>query len=404
MEPINSSTFPKILVIDFGSQTTHLIARRLKDLGVSSKIVTPDKAVQTVEKEKPLGIIFSGGPADVFAKNSPKINKKIFSFDIPIMGICYGFQLIAYMLGGKVTSGRKEYGPAKISLASTTHSLTKGLDKISTVWMSHGNEIVSLPTDFTVLGSTNTVKYTLTSHKQKKLYGLLFHPEVQHTEMGMKILKNFISLCKIKPQKYSLDIPAMVKKIKDTVGSHHVIAAVSGGVDSTVAGVLVAKAIGKNFTPIFVDNGLMRDGAIHTLESVLTPYGIKPVIVEAEKEMLKRLKGVTDSEEKRKIIGKLYIDVFEREMKKLSRKYKNITFLMQGTIYSDVIESKGTKHAAKIKSHHNVGGLPPSMKLQLLEPLRELYKDEVRQLGTLLGLADTVVWKQVFPGPGFAVR
>lgn len=395
-----------VVVIDFGSQTAHLIVRRLKELGCPAKLITPENALQEVSLMKPQGIILSGGPSSVYEKGAPTINKKIFSLNIPTLTICYGMQLTAYLMGGEVVSGRKEYGPAtiKLRIKNQESRITKGLPEKFTVWMSHGDEVLSMPKNYIKLGSTEHVPYAFVADEKKQYYGLQFHPEVEHTENGTQILKNFVEICKIEIKEYKLDPEAMVANIKEIVGDNHVIAAASGGVDSTVAGVLVAKAIGKNFTPIFVDNGLMRDDAASTLASVFKPYGVTPVIVDVKEEMLKRLKGLTDSEKKRKAIGKLYIDVFEKEMERLSKKYKDVKFLMQGTIYSDVIESKGSKHAAKIKSHHNVGGLPKYMKLKLLEPLRELYKDEVRQLGSLIGLSGAIVWKQVFPGPGFAVR
>lgn len=395
-----------LLIVDFGSQTTHLIARRLKELGAGSKIVTPEEVFHTVEEEKPDGIILSGGPASVYENGAPTIEKKVFSLDIPMLTICYGMQLTSHLLGGEVVSGRKEYGPAKLELRIKNHELriTEGLPEEFTVWMSHGDEVLSMPENFVMLGSTEHVPYAFVADEEKKYYGLQFHPEVEHTEYGTQILKNFVAICGATLIPFVLDPEKMIDKIRETVGEKHVIGAVSGGVDSTVAGVLVAKAIGRKFTPIFVDNGLMRPDAASTLDSVFTPYGVKPVIVDVAEEMLEKLKGVTDSEEKRKIIGNFYVEVFEREMAKLATEDTDIAFLLQGTIYSDVIESQGTKHAAKIKSHHNVGGLPEHMKLQLLEPIRELYKDEVRQLGSLVGLSQEIVGKQPFPGPGYAVR
>ena len=405
-----------LLIIDFGSQTTHLIGRRLRDLGAKVAIVPPEDAMEFINDQNPStrsvrsgmniieGIVLAGGPMSVYEKNAPSIDKKIFSLGIPILGICYGFQLAAFLLGGKVIAGRKEYGPAKFGVLKNGTQLLKGVGKESTVWMNHGDEIVKLPKDFALIGQTKHVPFTCTVSKTRKIYGILFHPEVEHTEYGLQILQNFLDICKVKKEKHVLNPEKMVEKIKNTVRSAHVIGAVSGGVDSTVAAALVAKAIGKKFTPIFVNNGLMRDDAELSVRNLAKKFGLRPIIVECEKEMLKRLKGVTDSEEKRKVIGKFYIDVFEKEMAKLVKKDADVQFLMQGTIYSDVIESQGSKHASKIKSHHNVGGLPKEMKLQLLEPLREFYKDEVRALGKKIGLGNEFVLKQVFPGPGYAVR
>jgi GMP synthase (glutamine-hydrolysing) len=324
--------------------------------------------------------------------------------------------------------------------------LLKNVAKESTVWMNHGDEIVKLPDDFEVIGLTDHVPYTCAVSKKRNIYGILFHPEVEHTDFGMQILQNFLEICQsqksvvksqkneiatasLSPRNDELNPEIMIKQIKQTVGSAHVIGAVSGGVDSTVAATLVAKAIGKQFTPIFVNNGLMRDDAVISVQNLFKRFDITPVIIECEEEMVKKLAGITDSEEKRKVIGNFYIEVFERELEKIlesshseasaiesqqNRPYQSANasfqddnedvFLLQGTIYSDVIESQGTKHASKIKSHHNVGGLPEHMKLKLLEPLRELYKDEVRSLGKELGLPEEFVQKQPFPGPGFAVR
>lgn len=393
-----------ILVVDFGGQTAHLISRRLRDLGASSRLIEPEKILEEIAKEKPKGIIFSGGPSSVYEKNAPTIDKRIFSLDIPMLDICYGLQLRSHLLGGKVKPGNREYGPAIIKISNTKTPISKNLPDLFTVWMSHGDSVLSMPKNFSVVGSSDTVHYAFVADEKNKMYGLQFHPEVEHTEFGNQIIKNFIEICGAKKIKYAVDPEKMISQIRKTVGDAHVIGAVSGGVDSTVAGTLVAKAIGKKFIPVFVDNGLMRNDAEKTVMESFKPFGIKPIIIHTKQQMLKRLKGKTDSEEKRKIIGKFYIELFEQEMSKLVKKNHDVKFLLQGTIYSDVIESKGTKHASKIKSHHNVGGLPKEMKLQLLEPLRDLYKDEVRALGTLIGLPHAVVWKQVFPGPGYAVR
>lgn len=395
-----------LLIVDFGSQTTHLISRRLKELGALSKIVTPEDVLSAVEEEKPEGIILSGGPSSVYEDRAPTIDLKVFSLQVPMLTICYGMQLTSHLLEGEVVSGRKEYGPAILNIKDKSGKvkILEGLPERFTVWMSHGDEVLSMPDNFVMLGSTEHVPYAFVADEDKKYYGLQFHPEVEHTEYGIQILKNFVQICGVSLTPFVLDPEKMIERIRETVGDKHVIGAVSGGVDSTVAGVLVAKAIGKKFTPIFVDNGLMRPDATETLEEVFAPYDVQPIVVDVAEEMLEKLKGVTDSEGKRKILGNFYVEVFEREMAKLATADTDIAFLLQGTIYSDVIESQGTKHAAKIKSHHNVGGLPEQMKLKLLEPIRELYKDEVRQLGSLLGLSKEVVGKQPFPGPGYAVR
>lgn len=402
-----------IIIVDFGSQTSHLIARRIRDLGVLTKIVNPQEAYRKIKEEKPQGVILSGGPSSVYQKNSPTINKEIFNLRIPILGICYGFQLTALLLEGKVIAGKKEYGPTTLMIKDKGLMIKDKLPKQFTVWMSHGDEVVSLPEGFGTLGSSENVKYAFVENKDKKIYGLQFHPEVEHTEYGLQILRNFIDICglannsknkgelKIQNSKIK-EIESNIKKI---VGNkNYVIGAVSGGVDSTVAAALTAKAIGKRFIPIYVDNGLMRPKTDVYIKKIFKSLNIKPIIVNVKKEMLKLLKGVVDSEQKRKIIGNFYIRIFEKEMHKQIKKGNDVKFLLQGTIYSDVIESQGTKHSAKIKSHHNVGGLPKKMKLKLLEPMRTFYKDEVRGIGRKLSLPEEFVKKQPFPGPGFAVR
>lgn len=394
-----------IVIIDFGSQTTHLIARRIKDLGVPVIIVEPAKFRPNMLPE-PQGIILSGGPASVYEVGAPTIDLSIFSLGIPLLGICYGLQLMAHLNGGKVVKGKREYGPAKLELTmkGKEAQIARNLLPKFTVWMSHGDEIVKVPTGMKIFGKTKNMKYALVGDVKKKIYGLQFHPEVEHTDFGIEILRNFLTICGIKIGSQTLSIQGLIDGIKETVGDAFVIGAVSGGVDSTVAAVLTAKAIGDRFYPIFVDNGLMRpDSRAHVIK-IFEHIGIKPIIVEAKSEMLILLSGIRDSEEKRKIIGRHYIEVFERELAILEKKGIKPEFLMQGTIYSDVIESRGTKHSAKIKSHHNVGGLPKHMRMKLLEPVREFYKDEVRAIGLKLSLPKEFIYKQPFPGPGYAVR
>lgn len=394
-----------IIVIDFGSQTTHLIARRIKDLGVPVQIIEPSKFRPNMMPE-PDGIILSGGLSSVYEKGAPSIDPSIFSLGIPLLGICYGFQLMSHLGGGKVVAGKKEYGPAKVELTQKgkDSQIAKNLFSEFTVWMSHGDEIVKVPSGMKVFGKTNNMRFAITGDVKRRVYGLQFHPEVDHTEYGTEILRNFLSICNIKTSTQKISTGNLVDDIKEIVGDGYVIGAVSGGVDSTVAAVMTAKAIGDHFYPIFVDNGLQRNDARSHVENIFKHIGIKPVIVDCKKEMIILLSGVRDPEEKRKIIGRHYIEVFERELDKLEEKGIKPEYLMQGTIYSDVIESKGTRHAAKIKSHHNVGGLPKHMRMKLLEPVREFYKDEVRSIGAKLGLPKEFIWKQTFPGPGYAIR
>jgi GMP synthase (glutamine-hydrolysing) len=394
-----------IVIVDFGSQTTHLISRRIKELGINTHITLSQKAIVEIRKLKPSGIVLSGGPFSVYEKGAPTIDEKIYTLGIPMLGICYGFQLAAQQLGGKVISGRKEYGPATLEIKNTDSPLLKGVAKHSTIWMSHGDEIVEIPKSFQLSGSTSHVPFAAAEDTKRKLFMIQFHPEVEHTQFGDLILRNFIAQCGEKITQHILKPLEIEEFIRSTVEEAYVIGAVSGGVDSTVAGILTAQAIGKRFIPVYVDNGLMRVGTTDHVKKIFTGIaGINPIVVDAVGDMMMRLRNVSDPETKRKIIGKHYIEVFEQEMTKLIASGKNVTFLLQGTIYSDVIESKGTKHAAKIKSHHNVGGLPKEMKLKLLEPLRNFYKDEVRKIGSLIGLPNEFVHKQVFPGPGYAIR
>lgn len=406
MQAQESVKYSMIWVIDFGGQTAHLIERRLRELGQDTLFLTPQDAVKRLKKESPRGIILSGGPSSVYEKGAPTIEASIFASKCPILGICYGMQLQAHLCGGKVISGKKEYGPAEIKLKAqnSKFKIVEGLPPKFKVWMSHGDEVIEVPSGTETIASTPHVPFAFVENKDSKYVGIQFHPEVEHTEHGMTIFKNFIEMCGLSVGEKEFDIEALKQNIRDQVGESYVIGAISGGVDSTVAGILTADAIGKKFIPVYVENGLMRKGTAEFVKTIFEKHGIQPIIAQVEEEMLTLLKGIKDPERKRKTIGKFYIDVFEREMEKQEKNGKNVKFLLQGTIYSDVIESKGTKHASKIKSHHNVGGLPKHMKLQLLEPMRYFYKDEVRKIGKKLGLPESFIWKQPFPGPGYAVR
>lgn len=390
-----------ILIVDFGSQTAHLIGRRLRQLGVSTQYAYPDAALAAAIKTKPNGIILSGGPASVYENGAPTIPVKIFSLQIPILGICYGWQLMAHKLGGTVKNTAKEYGPQTVNIKNSIGIFHVPKNKFRVI-VSHGDTVTKLPHGFIVTASTPTVKFTAVSNEKRKLYGVQFHPEADHTEYGLELLNNFaVRECKETLQPLTLDPKHIITQIKNIVGNKKVICAVSGGVDSTVAAFLIGKAIGKQLIPVYVDSGLMRPDTDTKVRYIFTKLiHANLITVEAKKRFLFALKGITDSEEKRKTIGKLYVDIFQEQAKK----HKDAVFLGQGTIYSDVIESKGSKHASHIKSHHNVGGLPDSLRLKLIEPLRHLYKDEVREVGRLAGLPENIIKTHPFPGPGFAVR
>lgn len=391
----------KILVIDFGGQTAHLITRRLKDLGIVCDLIDPDDAYVRSVKQKPAGIIFSGGPASVYEKNAPSINSKVFTLNIPILGVCYGWQLMARLLGGEVQAGNKEYGPTNLRI-SDFKSLFYGLPSSTKVIESHGDTVEKMPVGFQILASTETVRFAGVENVSQKFYGVQFHPEAYHTKHGIEILQNFATrICNLGLNPQKLDIDKMISEIKEKVGNKKVIGAISGGTDSMVAGALAAKAIGKNFIPFFVDSGLMREETIGRIKKEFPKIlGVPVEIISAREKFLKRLKGVIDPEEKRKAIGKLYIELFEKEM----IKHKDAKYLLQGTTYADFIHSQGSKRSAHIKSHHNVGGLPKNMKLKLLEPLRYFYTDQVREIGLALKLPKDAVYQEPFPGPGHAVR
>ncbi len=392
-----------ILIVDFGSQTTHLIGRKIRELNSEIHIVEPEHALSFAKTNKPKGIILSGGPSSVYEKGAPTIDKEIFDLDIPILGICYGWQLIAHLLGGSVVSGHKEYGPAHLTITKQNPVFSqKDIQKINTVWMSHGDTVVKTPRGFEFFGKTEQVSAAFVGNTKKNIYGVQFHPEIEHSLCGKLFLKLFLEkICLLNTQETKRFNPdKMIEEIKKTVGDKRVICAVSGGVDSTVAAFLIGKAIGKNLYPVYVDSGLNREGTTELVKDIFKYIGIKPIIINAKKEFLKRLKGKTKGEEKRKIIGKLYIDLFAKQAKKI----EGVAFLGQGTVYSDIIESKGTRHASKIKSHHNVGGLPKNIKFTLLEPLKQFYKDEVRMLGLSLGIPPEFIHQQKFPGPGYAIR
>lgn len=392
-----------IIVIDFGSQTAHLISRRIRELGQTVMVVEPEEALHHIAEKSPSGIIFSGGPASVFSKTSPTIDHKVYELGIPILGICYGQQLIAYQLKGDVKEGKvKEFGPAKLEYKGES-PLFEGVAGEFAVWMNHGDEVKKAPAGFKVLAKTPTIQVAAIADEKRKIYALQFHPEVVHTQFGEQIFSNFLKICGLEPIRQELDsvfAEGLIEDIRESLGKEKAICALSGGVDSSVAALLVHKAIGENLTCFYIDSGLMREGETDLLREVFKEnYDMKIEIIDAEEEFLKALEGVTDPETKRKAIGETFIRVFEKEAKKLGAK-----FLVQGTIYPDVIESKGSKHSENIKSHHNVGGLPDKMDFALVEPLRTFYKDEVRKIGAILGMPEQITKRQPFPGPGLAVR
>ena len=399
--------FDKILILDFGSQYTQLIARRVRECQIYSEIHPFDISVEKVKSLSPKGIIFSGGPASVYEKQAPHCDPGLLNMGIPVLGICYGMQLVAQLMGGEVThSKRREYGKAKLTL-DRGGELFKGMGNKGSqwvVWMSHGDHIKTLPQGFHSLAHSKNTPFAAMEDPQKKIYGLQYHPEVVHTQRGLDLIKNFLfSICKCS-NLWTMEsfLKQTRRDLKKRIGSGNVICALSGGVDSTVVALLLHKAIGDRLRCIFVNNGLLRKNEASQVVNLFHYHFKIPLIyVNAENTFLKKLEGVIDPEDKRKRIGKEFISVFEKESKKIGR----VKYLAQGTLYPDVIESVSSKGpSATIKSHHNVGGLPEKMKLKLVEPLRELFKDEVRQLGKVLGLPDEIIRRQPFPGPGLAIR
>ena len=394
-----------ILIIDFGSQYSQLIARRVRECNVFCRIEPPGVDMDKIRALNPDGIILSGGPASVYEKDSPKTGPEIFNLGIPVLGICYGLQFMIHTLGGEVKKAQKrEYGFASLDILDHD-GLYHNIDKITQCWMSHGDSIESIPEGFKIDASTENTRVASCANHEKRLYGLQFHPEVHHTPKGKEIIRNFLyDICHCKGT-WTMKAFAKeaVEQIRETVRDFKVILGLSGGVDSSVAALLVHKAIGDKLTCIFVDNGLLRKDEAKKIKEILKQHlKINICFVKAGKLFLKDLEKVTDLEKKRKIIGKVFMDVFEAEAKKID----GVQFLAQGTLYPDVIESVSAfgGPSAVIKSHHNVGGLPKKMKLKLIEPLKYLFKDEVRLLGKTLGLPDELTWRQPFPGPGLAIR
>ena len=392
-----------VLVLDFGGQYNQLIARRVRELSVYSEMVPFDIPFEEVVSKKPGGIILTGGPESVHAENSPACDPRIFTMGVPVLGICYGMQLMAQHFGGSVTGGKiREYGRSLLQVTDSSDLLLQGLDSQMQVWMSHGDSLEVMPPGFKAIARTDNCPFAAISNPAARLYGVQFHPEVKHTLLGMEILKKFLfDICRLKGEWDLGDfISETIADIREKVGSRKILCALSGGVDSSVAATLVHKAVGDQLVCVFVDNGLLRkDEPEQVADTFRGQMQMNLIAVDARERFLKQLAGIKDPEQKRKIIGEEFIRVFEEEKRKLG----DIDFLVQGTIYPDIVES-GTSTAHTIKSHHNVGGLPEDMDFKLLEPLRLLFKDEVRQLGEKLGIPHELLWRQPFPGPGLGVR
>ncbi len=397
----------KILIVDFGSQVTKLIARRIRELGVYSEIITPKKIKAIKDFYNVKGIILSGGPSTVTKSKYQTIPKSIFNNNIPILGICYGLQLISKVHGGLIKSSykKREFGRAFVYKRRHSLLIKNFLDKKKSVWMSHEDAVVKLPKNFRAIASTKNSKFTIIENFKKRIYGVQFHPEVTHTDNGKQIFKNFLFLiCKVK-KKWNIasQKKKILQEIKKTVKKDKVICALSGGVDSSVVALLVHRAIKKNLICIMVDTGLLRKNEFkYNYKLFKEKYKLNVKLINSSKLFINKLKNISDPEKKRKIIGNLFIKIFEKE----SRKFKNVKFLAQGTLYPDIVESRSStgSKTSKIKSHHNVGGLPKKMNLKLIEPLKEFFKDEVRILGKSLGLSKEIYHKHPFPGPGLGIR
>jgi GMP synthase (glutamine-hydrolysing) len=401
MEP---TSFDSVLVIDYGAQYAQLIARRVRECKVFSEILPHDASVEDIRRRRPRGLILSGGPSSVYAPGAPAVNPAFFDLGVPVLGICYGLQGMAQALGGEVAkTGTREYGKTDLHVTEPRATLFDGLPEDQTVWMSHGDVVTRAPEGFTVTASSDASPVAAFEDRERGFYGVQFHPEVAHTPRGLDVLKNFLyDACDVRPAWTRVSIiEEAIREIRDQVGDNKIICGLSGGVDSSVAAVLVHKAVGDNLTCVFVDHGLLRAGEAEQVEETFRRlFHINLIHVKAQDRFLAKLAGVTDPERKRKAIGEEFIRVFEEVAK---TELAGARFLVQGTLYPDIIES-GTRDAAKIKSHHNVGGLPEDMDFDLVEPLRNLFKDEVRSIGDELGLPEEITWRQPFPGPGLAIR
>lgn len=394
-----------VLVVDFGAQYAQLIARRVREASVYSEIVPSTISAAEVKSKSPSAIILSGGPSSVYSESAPKFDSEIFNLGIPVFGICYGFQVMAKALGGEVTkTGKSEFG--RTSLTAKESKLFNGAPLSQLVWMSHGDAVTKAPNGFNICATTADTPVAAFENASGELAGVQYHPEVLHTEFGQSLLHNWlINIAKCEPNWTIKNIATeQIEKVREKIGSGRAICGLSGGVDSAVAAAIVQRAVGGQLTCVFVDHGLLRSGEAEQVErDFVAATGVELVVVDAKKEFLTALNGIIDPEEKRKIIGREFIRAFEKAARDIASN-KEVEFLVQGTLYPDIVESGGGTGTANIKSHHNVGGLPDDLNFKLIEPLRALFKDEVRQVGLQLGLPEEIIWRQPFPGPGLGIR
>lgn len=393
-----------IVILDFGSQFTRLIARRFRELGAYSVILPGTAPLERILQEKPQGLVLSGGPSSVYDDQAPRPAEGVLELEVPILGICYGMQYLSQQVGGNVQrAGKREYGKAE--LTQYGGALFAGIQGEFVAWMSHSDSVTELPAGYQVVAQTADTPVCAIENTETKRFGVQFHPEVVHTPKGGLVLANFVDLCGVtRDWQAEQIVENLIQSVQQQVGTGRVLLGISGGVDSSTLGLLLAKAVGEQLTAVFIDHGLLRLGEREQVEAALRPLGVNLVTVDASEAFMQALDGISDPEEKRKIIGREFIRAFERETERLAEQGGSFEFLAQGTLYPDVIESAGGEGAANIKSHHNVGGLPEDLKFKLVEPFRTLFKDEVREIAQLLGLPDHIRMRHPFPGPGLAIR